>query len=79
MAEMPEHGDNFLTRGPWRILTGRAWLGWQTAAVEAERRAAAAAGDEVAARRAEARLAALRRSSPVRPSLGGPGRGRTER
>lgn len=58
--EIPEQGDNFKLVGPWRLLTGETWHGWEVAAAEAELKAARHAGDALGIRRAAARLGRLR-------------------
>ena len=68
----PERGDNFVTRGHWRIQAGSTWHDMQLAAEKAHARAASAAGDELSARRAEGRVTELKAAGPrpVRPVTG---------
>ena len=66
----PAEGDNFITRGPWNILQGQAWLDWQVDGIEAAIAAARAAGDRIVETRLTGEAAALRRKGPERPTLG---------
>jgi hypothetical protein len=62
-------GDNFVTRGPWNILEGQAWLDWQVDSIEGAIAAARAVGDRISEARLTTEAAALRRKGPERPDL----------
>jgi hypothetical protein len=70
--DFPERGDNFVTIGPWRMLSGETWHSWQLDAEATHVRASRASADELGAQRAELRRRRLKAEGPVPvPSPGG--------
>ena len=62
----PPRGDNFVTVGPWRILSGETWRSWQLEAETAHVEAAVANGDEFGARRTRLRRDRLKTDGVAR-------------